>query len=177
MADQTITADTNYDDASISGLANGENIAINGGVLTIDSDVRHAQQSAVVGSMNISATLGGGILIDGTKVWQIEFDASSGNVPTLGTVGVQNCTGGTSGATGEFLGVWASYPAIPNTAGGAMPTTGLVKFRSKVGTFVDNEVVTLPGGATVTVNSATGGRRSWIEVAAEANNNPSIPRL
>ena len=177
MADQTITANTNYDDASISGLANGENITINGGVLTIDSDVRHAQQAAVAGSLNISATLGGGVLIDGTKVWQIEFDSSSGNVPTLGTVGVQNCTGGTSGATGEFLGVWASYPASPNTAGGAMPASGLVKFRSKVGTFVDNEVVTLPGGATVTINSATGGRRSWIQVAAENSNNPNIPRL
>lgn len=177
MANQTITANTNYDDASISGLANGENVACNGGVLTLDSDIRHAQQAAVVGSMDISATLGGGILIDGTKVWQIEFDASSGNVPTLGTVGTQNCTGGTSGATGEFLGVWATYPAIPNAAGGAMPTTGLVKFRSKVGTFLDNEVVTLPGGATVTINSATGGRRSWIEIAAEGGNNLSIPRL
>ena len=177
MANQTITANTNYDDASISGLLNGENVAINGGVLTLDSDIRHAQQAAVVGSMDISATLGGGILIDGTKVWQIEFDASTGNVPTLGTVGTQNCTGGTSGATGEFLGVWATYPAIPNAAGGAMPTTGLVKFRSKVGTFLDNEVVTLPGGATVTINSATGGRRSWIEIAAESGNNPAIPRL
>jgi hypothetical protein len=177
MANQTITADTNYDDASISGLANGENVACNGGVLTLDSDIRHAQQAAVVGSMDISATLGGGILIDGTKVWQIEFDARTGNVPTLGTVGTQNCTGGTSGATGEFLGVWATYPAIPLTAGTAIPASGLVKFRSKVGTFLDNEVVTLPGGATVTINSATGGRRSWIEIAAESGNNPAIPRL
>ena len=58
-----------------------------------------------------------------------------------------------------------------------MPATGFVKFRSKVGTFVDNEVVTLPGGATVTVNSATGGQRGWIHIVGKTAQTITVPRL
>jgi hypothetical protein len=40
-----------------------------------------------------------------------------------------------------------------------MPATGFIKFRSKVGNFSDNEVITLSNGSTITVNSTTGGQR------------------
>ena len=177
MANQTLTANQNYDDAAIAGLANGEDITLAGFRLTINSDSRWGQQAAVMGNTTYSSTLGGDVTIDGTTVWWMAYDAPAGNVPALGTAGTQNCTGGTSGATGEFLGIWAAIPGAPVAAAAAIPATGWIKFRSKVGTFQDNETVTLPGGATLVVNSATGGQRGWLAVVGEATNNVSVPRL
>jgi len=180
MANQTIdNVIRNVDDSAISGLLNGEDIIIqNGGRLIINSDNAISQQSAVIGNITINSTTGGSILIDGRDVWWISFDASTGNVPTLGTLGVQNCIGGTSLATGEFLGIWNTFGSnTPLASGGAMPSTGFIKFRSKVGNFLDNEIITLPGGATITVNSSTGGKRGWIEVAGEEGSTINIPRL
>jgi hypothetical protein len=178
MANQTVSTNRNLDDAAIAGLLNGEDIAIDtGAVLTIDSDNRWSQQAAVIGNITLSATSGGQVQVDGTKVWWIPFDAPTGNVPVLGTLGVQNCTGGTSLATGEFLGIWASMGTAPLASGGAIPSTGFIKFRSKVGDFLNNEVVTLPGGATITVNSATGGQRGWIHLVGEQSTTITVPRL
>ena len=162
MANQTITTAVNYDDAAISGLLNGETITNNGGSLTINSDVRWAQQAAVMGTITCSAILGGTVLIDGTTVWELPFTASTGNVPTLAALGTNGVTGGTSGATGELLRVWATGSLSPAVAAAAMPATGFIKLRTKVGTFAAGEVVTLPGGATVTIADA--GRRSWLHI-------------
>lgn len=177
MANVTVTTPLNHDDAAAAALLNGDDYIINGGALTINSDVRWGQNAAFPGNLSISATLGGSVLIDGRDVWWMAYDAPTGNVPSLGTQGVQNCTGGTSGATGEFLGIFTALGVAPSAAGGAMPTTGFIKFRSKVGTFVDNEVVTLPGGATLTVNSATGGQRGWIHIVGEEQQTITVPRL
>jgi hypothetical protein len=177
MANQTLSANQNYDDSAISGLLNGEDITLNGFKLTIDSDSRWAQQAAVIGNTIYSSTIGGDVFIDGNKVWWMPFDSPSGNVPTLGICGVQNCSGATSLSTGEFLGIWSSIPAAPLSGGSLIPSTGFIKFRSKVGNFQDNEVVSLPGGASITVNSSTGGQTGWIHVVGEALNNISVPRL
>ena len=162
MANQTITTIINYDDAAISGLLNGETITNNGGSLTINSDVRWAQQAAVMGTITCSAVLGGTVLIDGTTVWELPFTASTSNVPTLAALGANGVTGGTSGATGELLRVWATGSLDPAVAAAAMPATGFIKLRTKVGTFQAGETVTLPGGATVTIADA--GRRSWLHI-------------
>ena len=162
MANQTVTTDVNYDDAAISGLLNGETITNNGGSLTINSDVRWAQQAAVMGNITCSAVLGGTVLIDGTTVWELPFTASTGNVPTLAALGTNGVTGGTSGATGELLRVWATGSLDPAAAAAAMPATGFIKLRTKVGTFQAGEVVTLPSGSTVTIADA--GRRSWLHI-------------
>ena len=177
MANQTLTTTANYDEAALTGLANGETITINAGAMTINSDVRWAQNAAAFGSVTISSTLGGSVLIDGGDVWEIAFDASSGNVPTVNAYGSNGVTGGTSGATGELLRVWATGSLTPSAAGGAMPATGWIKLRTKSGTFQDNEPITLPGGATVTVNSATGGKRSWIHVVGVEAGTMTVPRL
>lgn len=177
MANQTLTTTANYDEAAVTGLLNGETISVNGGNLTINSDVRWAQNAAVIGNLTISSTLGGSVTITGATVWEIAFDASSGNVPTTNAYGSNGVTGGTSGATGELLRVWATGSLTPSAAGGAMPASGWIKLRTKTGTFVDNETITLPGGATVTVNSSTGGKRSWIHVAGVEALTATVPRL
>lgn len=175
MADQTITTAVNYDSASISGLADGEALSINGGAVTIDADVRWNQQAAVFGNITLSSSLGGSLIIDGTKVWEVPFSASTGNVPTQAALGSNGVTGGTSGATGELTRVWATGSLTPATAGTAMPATGFIKLRSRTGNFQTGETITLPGGATVTASSA--GRRSWINVVGREGRNVTIPRL
>jgi hypothetical protein len=177
MANQTVSVNRNFDDAAISGLLNGEDITINTGArLTINSDVRWSQQAAVIGAISIDAATGGSVLIDGRDVWWIPYDAGTGNVPALGTLGVQNCTG-SGGATGEFLGIFTALGVAPTAAAAAMPATGFIKFRSKVGDFADDEVITLPGGATVTVNSTTGGQRGWLHIVGETATTITVPRL
>jgi len=177
MANQTVTTTINYDDAAIGGLLNGETITITGGALTINSDVRWNQQAAVFGNITMTGTSQGSLLFDGRDVWEIPFDASTGNVPAQGALGTNGVTGGTSGATGELLRVWTTGTITPTAAGGAMPATGWIKLRTKVGTFVDNEIITLPGGATITVNSATGGQRSWIHCVGAEGTTITASRL
>lgn len=162
MANQTVTTAINYDDASISGLLNGEALTINGGGVTINSDVRWNQQAAVLGNVTTSSTLGGYLIIDGTAIWEVPFSASSGNVPTQAALGSNSVTGGSSGATGELTRVWATGSLTPATAGAAMPTSGFIKLRSKTGTFTNGETITLPGGATITASGS--GKRSWLHV-------------
>lgn len=177
MANQTLTTTANFDEAALTGLNNGETITINAGAMTINSDCRWGQNAAVFGGITISSTLGGSVTITGSTVWEIAFDASTGNVPTTNAYGSNGVTGGTSGATGELLRVWATGSLTPSASGGAMPASGWIKLRTKTGTFQDNETITLPGGATVTVNSATGGKRSWIHVVGVEAATATIPRL
>lgn len=175
MANQTVTTIVNYDDPSISGLLDGETLTINGGVVTIDADVRWNQQAAVLGAVTLSSSLGGSFLIDGTQVWEIPFSASTGNVPTQDVLGSNGVLGGTSGATGELTRVWATGSLTPATAGAAMPATGYIKLRTKTGTFQAGETITLPGGATITAVNA--GKRSWINVVGREATTLTLPRL
>lgn len=175
MAAQTLTAASNYDGPTLMlGLNNGETVTVNGGALTIDGDVRWGQNAAVHGNITVSATLGGSVLFEGRNVWELPFTAASGNVPALAALGSNGVTGGTSGATGELFRVWGAG-LEPLAAGGAIPASGWVKLRSKTGTFSAGEVVTLPGGATITISGP--GKRSWIHVVGNETGVINIPRL
>lgn len=142
-------------------LLNGETIAINSGAtLTINSDSRWGQQAAVLGLTTVSD---GSLVVDGTQVWWVPFDASTGNVPSLGTNGTADVTvGGVD--RGEFLGIFTDLAVSPTAAGTAMPASGYVKLRQRIGTINDNDVLTFANGATATVNSATGGQRGWLNI-------------
>ncbi len=175
MAAQTLTNVTrNYDDAAIAGLLNGESITLNNSILNINSDSRWGQQAAVFGSMAISGAFGGKINIDATQTKWIKFDASSGNVPSLGTAGTNDVTGSIAGI-GEFLGVWTALGTAPLTAGAAMPASGFIKLRSSSTAFVDNEVMTFAGGATVTIDGAP--RPGWIHLVGAEAGTFTVPRL
>lgn len=177
MANQTFSTDLNLDDASKAGLANGEDITVNTeATLTINSDNRWSQQAAVIGNMTIDASTGGTITVDGTEVWWIPYDGGTGTVPALGTVDVDNVTGSVAG-TGEFLGIFSAHGVAPTAAGVAVPATGFLKLRRKTADFVDNEVLTLTGGATVTVNSTTGGKRGWLSLVGEESTTITVGRL
>ena len=177
MANQTWSANGNFDDAGKAGLANGEDITVDtNATLTINSDNRWSQNAAVIGAMTTSATTGGTINIDGTEVWWIPYDGGTGNVPALGTVDTDDVTGSTAG-TGEFLGIFSAHGVAPTAAAAAVPATGFLKLRRKTADFADNEVITLAGGATVTVNSTTGGKRGWLSIVGEEATTITVGRL
>lgn len=177
MANQTVSSSINFDTASMAGLTNGDDITVDtNATLTINSDNRWSQNAAVIGAMTTSATTGGTINIDGTEVWWIPYDGGTGNVPALGTVDTDDVTGDVAG-TGEFLGIFSAHGVAPTAAGVAVPATGYLKLRRKTADFVDNEVITLAGGATVTVNSSTGGKRGWLSIVGEEATTITIGRL
>lgn len=167
----TITTDTFLDGGTARTA--GEAWTMNGGILTVRTDTRwHANSPASMtgslGSATISATLGGGYYIDATNVRWMAYDAGSGNVPAIGTT----VTGGTSGATGYLLGVWASLTAAPTAVGAAMPATGFLKFREVTGAYVDNDVLS---GVGATANGVD--KVGWIEVVHDQTANITVPRL
>ena len=177
MANQTVTTAVNYDDASILGLLNGETITINsGGAVTINSDVRWAQNAAVLGIIDVND---GELRVDGTETWWVPFSASTGNVPALGTQGTLNVSrAGTN--VGEFLGVWTAPGVAPTAAAVAMPATGWLKLRRRTATLANGDVLTLSNGATATLASA--GQRGWIHIVGAEGTSSStgivnIPRL
>lgn len=167
----TITTDTFLDDGTARTA--GEVWTCNGGRLTIRTDSRwHANAPASMtgslGAVTISATLGGGYTIDGRNVRWLAYDAGSGSVPAIGTT----ITGGTSGASGYLLGVWASLTSAPTAVGAAMPATGFIKLREADAPFVDNDV--LSGiGATANGVDVVG----WIEVVHDQAIAITVPRL
>jgi hypothetical protein len=177
MANQTVTTAVNYDDASISGLLNGETITINsGGSVTINSDVRSGQNAAVLGIIDVNE---GELRINGTETWWVAFTASTGNVPALGVQGSPDVTRGGSNV-GEYLGIWSGVGTAPLAPGGAMPATGWIKLRRRSAALATGDVLTFTGGATATLSSA--GQRGWIHiVGAEGTSSTTgivnIPRL
>jgi hypothetical protein len=173
MANITVTTSSNFDDSGNLGLLNGENITINSGaVLTINSDVRWGQNAAVIGDIDVTE---GELTINATETWWIPFDASSGNVPVLGTRGTPDVTRSGSNVV-EFLGVFTALGVAPSASGGAMPASGFVKLRTKSVTLADNDVLTFAGGATITINSATGGQAGWLHFVGEEGTGSSSGR-
>jgi hypothetical protein len=178
MANQTVSVNRNMDDAAIAGLVDGDDITIDSGAkLTINSDSRWGQQAAVIGNITINATTGGSVLIDGRDVWWVAYDGGTGTVPALSaTVGTLDVTrAGTPVA--EFLGVFTALGVVRTAAAAAMPATGFLKFRRTTFTLADNDVLTLAGGATATVNSTTGGQRGWLHIVGESATTINVPRL
>lgn len=76
----TITTDTFLD--SLTRVA-GESMTMSGGVLTIRTDTRGgtgapAAMTGSLGAQTISATLGGGVLIDARNVRQVAYNTGGG---------------------------------------------------------------------------------------------------
>jgi hypothetical protein len=168
MANQTVTTVVNFDSDSVLNLNDGETITINGGAVTIDADNRWGQNAAVFSNITVSSTLGGRVLIDGTKIWELPFTDGNGIVPELSSLDTNTLSGDDSLATGEFFRVWASGGLEPLSAGTPMPSAGYVKLRSRTGDFQAGETVVLPGSAA-TFTAMTSGKRSWINVAARSS--------
>lgn len=165
----TITTDT-YLDGGTARTA-GEAWTLNGGILTIRTDTRwHANAPAgMLGSIaatTISATLGGGVLIDGRNVRWLTYDSGTGNVPAIGTTITQGAV------SGYLLGVYADLASAPTAVGAAMPSEGYIKFREVTGgTFAAGVLTGI--GAEAAGPDVTG----WIEVVQDQAVANTVPRL
>jgi hypothetical protein len=164
----TITTDTYLDDGTARTAA--EAWTLNGGVLTIRTDTRWhvgapAGMTGSIGNQNISATLGGGVIYDGTKVRRLLYTSGTGTVPAIGTTVTQ---GGTSA---YLLGVWANDTSAPTAVGAAMPSSGIIKFREVTGTFAAGALTGI--GATASGADVVG----WIEIAMQQARTVTVPRL
>lgn len=166
----TITTD-DYLDSSTARTA-GESWTLNGGKLTIRTDTRwHSQAPAsMTGSLSnvtVSATLGGGVLIDARNVRWLPYDTGTGNVPAIGTTITQS---GNS-ASGYLLGVWDTLTSAPTAVGAAMPANGFIKFREVTsGPFTTGALTGI--GASATGADVTG----WIEVVQDQSATNTISR-
>lgn len=149
----------------------GETFLCNGGILTVRTDTRwHANAPAsmtgVLGACTISATLGGGVLLDARDVRWLAYDTGTGTVPAIG----QNLTQG--GVTSSYLlGVWATVNSAPTAVGAAMPATGFLKFREVDGAFAAGAITGI--GANALGADVTG----WIEVVQRQAVANTVPRL
>lgn len=170
MATFTITTPTNF--TALSGKTGNDTYNVNGGTFTVDCDTRYCQNSTTttgpMGNINLSATLGGEMFIDGTNILQARISAVTvaGNVPTAGTTLMQGastanlttimttCNGGSAVASGSALAVgqW-------------------IKFRSGSAITAGSMIV---GTATVTIDAPI---VSWMEVVMVELANLTVNRL
>ena len=167
----TFTTDAFLD----SGVARtaGEVHTFNGGTLTVRTDTRwHANAPASMtgsfgGNSVISATLGGGLVLDARNVRWMPYTGGGGTVPAIGTTVTRG------GVTGYLLGVWDSLTAAPTAVGAAMPATGFLKFREVTGGPFTAGALT---GITALISLIRALRVPTTEVATLADNALADPR-
>jgi hypothetical protein len=153
------TATVNFDDAGFSGLLNGEQFTINGGgTLILNSDPQWAQNSAYLGAV---AAQFGVFRIDARSTRWLQVNTPTGTVPAVGVT----LTGATSGATGEIIGVWSTFPSkSPATSGAAFGSTCWIKLRSASATYQSGETVS--GGTMVGGTAASSDSIGWLLAVA-----------
>lgn len=167
MATFTITTpNTNID--TLSAKTGGDIFNLNGGTLIIDQDSRtglNQSTSSSLGSITISASLGGTVNIDGTSIWMIPFTGGTGNVPAFNTV-ITNGSG-----SGKLIGVHASLTSASTATGAAMPTTGFIRVKQKTGAYIAGALTGI--GAT----ASDAGRVGWIEIVGDEASTVNANRL
>lgn len=167
----TITVPTYLDGGSARTA--GEDMTINGGVLTVRTDTRvhdqaPASMAGTLGSQAISSSLGGGLIYDASAVRWLRYDTASGNVPPWGSRGATQ-----GGIAGYILGFWADVTSAPAAVGAAVPASGYIKFREVTGGPFAAGAVSFSGGS---VNALAADANGWIEVVCDANSTITVPR-
>ena len=166
MAAFTISTAQNID--QLTGKTGGDTYSVSGGTLTIDQDSRvglNQSTSASLGSITISASLGGTVNIDGTSIWMIPYTGGSGNVPAWNTL-ITNGSG-----SGKLIAVHASLTSVSTATGDAMPATGFIRVKQKTGTYIAGALT----GLTATASDA--GRIGWIEIVGDEASTINANRL
>ena len=166
MAAFTISTAQNID--QLTSKTGGDTYAVSGGTMTIDQDSRvglNQSTSTSLGSITISASLGGTVNINGTSIWMIPYTGGSGNVPAWNTL-ITNGSG-----SGKLIAVHASLTSASTATGDAMPATGFIRIKQKTGTFVAGALT----GISATASDA--GRVGWIELVGDEAGTINANRL
>jgi len=121
----TATNPTNINTDAVPAIVKtgGDIYNISGPTFTIDQDSRFglnnfntsATAVTTLGTITLSASLGGYIEFDGRAVRLIPYNTGTGNVPIGGTVITQG------GASGKLIAVYSSLTVAPTAVGAAMP--------------------------------------------------------
>ena len=167
MATFVVTTPVNI--STLSGKTGSDTYTINGGYLTVDQHTRYGTNqstSAAMGNVTLSATLGGTIEFNSTKVRLIPYDTGSGTVPAYDTVISQG------GASGILLGVYANLTSAPTTVGAAMPASGYILIRQW------NDIGYSASSLTGISATATGvDRAGWLEIVGVDALSQTVYRL
>lgn len=146
---------------------------VNGGTLIIDSDTRYSKNSTDVGgtacpmgSITVSASLGGNFRVDTTYCRLIPFNNGSGVMPAYETVVSQ------AGGSAQLLTVMSTRTGgVITKPGQAMPATGYLKVRLQSGSFVAGAMT----GISCTTTDVD--EQGWIFVTGVEQKGHSHPKL
>lgn len=154
MATYTITTAVNID--SLASKVGSDTYNINGGYLTVDQHTRYGTNqntSAAMGNLTLSATLGGTVEFNSTKVRLIPYDTGSSTVPAYGTTISQGS------ASAILLCVYSDLTSTPTAVGAAMPASGYILVRQW------NSISYTTGALTGIGASATAADGpGWLEI-------------
>lgn len=168
MTAYTLSANTNIDALS-PARTGGDTVNTNGFTFTVDQDTRFGLGGGTgfsFGSLTVSATRGGKILIDARKVRLIAYTGGSGNVPAYNTTISQGS------ASGKLIAVMSSITAAPTAPGAAMPASGFIKIKQW------NDVAFTAGALTgITATSSRADVVGWIEVVGDEGATINANRL
>jgi hypothetical protein len=168
MATFNLAANSNID--ALSGKTGGDLYNLLGYTLTIDQDSRvgtNQTTSTSLGTITVSATLGGVLNIDGTAIWLLAYTGGSGNVPAWNTTITQS---GQSG-TGKLIGVYSALTAASTATGAAMPASGFIKIKQTSGTFASGALT------GITATSSGAGTTGWLEIVGDEASTITANRL
>lgn len=167
MTTYTITSSINIDELAVK--QGSDTYTINGGYLTVDQDSRygkHQSTLATLGNIALSATSGGTIEFNATKVRLISFVSGTGTVPDSNTV----ISKGT--ASGKLLGVYTTLATAPAATGSAMPVSGTLKIKQW------NDIAFSAGSLTGISATASGADvPGWLEIAGSDALTCTVNRL
>lgn len=156
MATFTVTTAQNID--QLTGKTGGDVYNVNGGTLTIDQHSRfglnNANTSATaatsMGSITISATLGGTVNIDSRYVRLIAYTGGSGTIPALNSTVTQGS------ASGKLMCVYTSMTAAPVTSG-TLGATGWIMIKGWNGVEFTSGALTISGLTATSSGASTPG--------------------
>jgi hypothetical protein len=174
MATYTVTTGTAVapaDYAALGTRVTADVYNVNGGYLLVDCDSRYGLGGAVAasfGNITLSATLGGTIEFNSTKVRLIPFASGAGTVPAADTV-----IGTAGGASGKLIGVYSALNVAPTAAAAAMPVTGFIKVRGWNSTTY--ATATALTGISATTSAVDGP--GWIECVGVDASTCTVNRL
>lgn len=167
MTTYTITTPVNID--SLTTKTGSDTYNINGGALTVDQHTRYGlnqNTSACMGNIAMSASLGGTIEFNSTKVRLIAYTAGSGVVPAYNTTISQG------GASALLMCVYSSLTTAPVAVGGAMPATGFILVKQW------NSVSFSAGALTgITATSSGADRAGFLEIVGVDALTATVNRL
>jgi hypothetical protein len=187
MATFTVTTSQNID--QITGKTGGDVYNINGGILTIDQHSRFGLNASntsttdarfwlnasntsttdatSLGTITISATLGGTLNIDGRKVRLIAYTGGSGTLPAMGSLVTQG------GASGKIMCVTANHTSLPVTSG-TIPASGFIHIKQWNDVEYSAGALTLSG---ITATSSEASTVGYLEIFGDNASTINANRL